>query len=76
MNIPGKPAVWIGVVVAVFMAMFLLPGDVTWLLVLVVAPAAMFAAVITAYQEAARFRAAEHPAEPAVGVPDLDPTHD
>ncbi|MBB4941330.1 hypothetical protein FHR32_005707 [Streptosporangium album] len=27
-NIPGKPAVWIGVVVA-FMAMFLLPGYVT-----------------------------------------------
>ncbi|WP_306857639.1 hypothetical protein [Streptosporangium brasiliense] len=51
---------WIIFATGSFFAPLFLPR-VGWLLFLLAAPVSMFAAVITAYQEAARFRAAAPP---------------
>ncbi len=64
LNIPGKPSSWVAGAIAAPFLLLVLPGDAGWLLTLVFVPAAMCAAVITAYEEAARL-AAEAPVEPA-----------
>jgi hypothetical protein len=56
LNVPGNPAAWVLVCVVSALAMLFLPGDIGGLLLFIVL-AAMFAAVIRAYQEASRLAA-------------------
>ncbi|MFC4062312.1 hypothetical protein ACFOWE_28765 [Planomonospora corallina] len=57
MSRPGAPGLWVGVAVLSALAVLFVPPAAGGLPALVLAPAAMYAAVITAYRQAARIRA-------------------
>ncbi|GAA3443764.1 hypothetical protein GCM10018955_32020 [Planomonospora venezuelensis] len=58
-----NPATWVAVAILSVLAPLLLPSGAVWPLALVAGPVAMTAAVVTAYQQAARIRAG-HAADP------------
>ncbi|MFB9888397.1 hypothetical protein [Planobispora takensis] len=53
----GRPGVWVAVCAVTIVALVMFPAAALWPLVAAAAPAAMFAAVVTAYEQAAAFRA-------------------
>ncbi|GAA3089977.1 hypothetical protein [Streptosporangium carneum] len=63
LNVPGRPADWVGggIVLTVVFFVLTMTGGLYQPLLLLAMPVAMFAAVISAYQEAARWRADARP---------------